>query len=169
MCAPHSTLKAYKVIIKQALEAEELFEGGVPAVKATHAGGRAQGGSKTSEADRSQGGRGGNHNKRKGNHSPDPDGRSHSKSVYRRGEPSVAAVSPAAAAPTPPAASAPGVALPVPPRESFAAAISPTVAASGPSQAPSQPLRGFFGDTSGLPRLWEWGPPSEDSSAGLES
>eukprot|EP00974_Lingulodinium_polyedra_P015081 1459963-Lingulodinium_polyedra.AAC.1 len=46
MCAPHSTLKAYKVIIKQALEAEELFEGGVPAVKATQAGGRTQGGSK---------------------------------------------------------------------------------------------------------------------------
>eukprot|EP00974_Lingulodinium_polyedra_P052821 5078768-Lingulodinium_polyedra.AAC.1 len=56
MCAPHSTLKAYKVIIKQALEAEELFEGGVPAVKATQAGGRTQGGSKSSEADRSQGG-----------------------------------------------------------------------------------------------------------------
>eukprot|EP00899_Mesostigma_viride_P016627 jgi/Mesvir1/24966/Mv16936-RA.1 len=84
MCAPHSTLKAYKVIIKQALEAEELFEGGVPAVKATQAGGRTQGGSKSSEADRSQGGRRGNHNKRKANHSPDPDGRSHSKSVFRR-------------------------------------------------------------------------------------
>eukprot|EP00899_Mesostigma_viride_P001319 jgi/Mesvir1/11188/Mv25487-RA.1 len=67
------------------------------------------------------------------------------------------AVVPAAAAT--PAASAPVTAVPAPTRESPAPVTAPAVAASEPPPAQSQPSRGFFGDTSGLPRLWEGGPP----------